>query len=178
MIVVAPSRSVQANRDRRSVTFSYVLSNNTAVPASKNPVFNVQQIQELLAISWLLFLLALANASLGSTLLTFFKNHWVSDWDGKNGKTSQFQVQMYAVFAAGLVGALIIGAFVLLCLVVVAYSFLVGWVALGFTAFFGLVIAVGVMHQFPWPWRRNTPRSPKHVESQDQDDTESRVVKD
>jgi len=104
-----------------------------------------------------LFLLALANASLGSTLLNFFKEHWIADWDGVNGKTSQFEVQMYAVFAAGLLGTLIIGAFVLLTLVVVAYSAIVGWVALGFTAFYGLVIAAGVLHQFPWPWRSNTP---------------------
>ena len=140
-----------------SVTFSYVLSNNTATPLQANPIFNAGHIQLFLAISWLLFLLALANASLGSTLLTFFKEHWIADWDGGNGKTSQFEVQMYAVFAAGLMGILVIGAFVLLSLVVVAYSPIVGWIALGFTAFYGLLIAVGVLHQFPWPWRANTP---------------------
>ncbi len=140
-----------------SITFSYVLSNNTTTPLSANPVFNVHHIQLFLAISWLLFLLALANASLGSTLLTFFKEHWIADWDGGNGKTSQFEVQMYAVFAAGLMGSLIIGAFVLLSLVVVAYSAIVGWIAVGFTAFYGLLIAVGVLHQIPWPWRINSP---------------------
>ena len=104
-----------------------------------------------------MFLLALANAAIGSTLLNFFKEHWIADWDGVNGKTSQFEVQMYAVFAASLMGALIIGAFVLLTLVVVAYSAIVGWIALGFTAFYGLLITVSVLHQFPWPWRTNTP---------------------
>jgi hypothetical protein len=140
-----------------SVTFSYVLSNNTSSPRSANPVFNVDQIQLFLSISWLLFLVALASASLGSTILTFFTEHWTADWDGVNGKTSQFEVQMYAVFAAGVMGVLIIGAFVMLCLVVVAYSAIVGWVALGFTAFYGLIIAVSTLHQFPWPWRNNTP---------------------
>ena len=151
-----------------SVTFSYVLTNNTSSPRSAQPFFNVDQIQLFLAISWLLFLLALANASLGSTVLTFFKEHWTKDWDGVNGKASQFEVQMYAVFAVGLMGALIIGAFVLLSLVVIAYSAVVGWVALGFTAFYGLVIAVGVLHQVPWPWRSNTPLHVlRHSESQD-----------
>jgi hypothetical protein len=142
-----------------SVTFSYVLSDNTARPRSANPVFDLEQTQLFLAISWLLFLLALANASLCSTLLTFFKEHWIADWDGANGKKSQFEVQIYAVSAAGLMGALIVGAFVLLSLVVTAYSAIIGWTALGFTAFYGLVIAVGVLEQVPWPWRNNTPTS-------------------
>lgn len=142
-----------------SITFSYVLSNNSSIPESQNPSFGSKQIQLFLAISWLLFLLALAFASLGSTLLTFFKNHWVADWDGTNGKTSQWCVQMYAVFASGLLGALTVGAFVLLCLVVVAYSAVVGWIALGFTCFFGVVILMAVINQAPWSWRNNTPSS-------------------
>lgn len=160
-----------------SVTFSYVLSNNTSTPRSSNPVFNEEQIQDFLAISWLLFLLALANASLGSTLLTFFRDHWIDDWNGVNGKKSQFQVQLYAVFAAGFIGAMIMGAFVLLCLVVVAYSPIVGWVALGFTSFFALVIAISVLHHSPWPWRSNTP-SPdwKKRESRETVDGQGRTL--
>jgi glucan phosphoethanolaminetransferase (alkaline phosphatase superfamily) len=122
-------------------------------------------------------LLALANASLGSTVLTFFKEHWIEDWNGYNGSTSQFEVQVYAFFAAGLMGALTIGAFVLLSLVVVAFSAIVGWIALGFTAFYGLVIAVGVLHQFPWPWRSNTPIStPRHTNSLQQLGGKSRTL--
>ncbi|KIW19232.1 hypothetical protein PV08_03526 [Exophiala spinifera] len=146
-----------------SITFSYVLSNGTAPPTSKSPAFSQYQVQQFLAISWLLFLLALAFASLGSTLLTFFKNHWIADWDGANGETSQVTVQLYAVVASGLLGGLIIGAFALLCLVVMAFSAGVGWAALSFTAFFGLVILFAVMHQIPWSWRRETPSTPtKH----------------
>ncbi|OQV06354.1 hypothetical protein CLAIMM_10932 [Cladophialophora immunda] len=146
-----------------SITFSYVLSNNTSTPRARKPVFNVDQIQEFLAMSWLLFLLALAIASLGSTILTFFKDHWIADWDGLNGKTSQRSVQMYAIVAAGLMGGLIIGAFVLLCLVVVAYTAVVGWVALGFTSLFGVIILLALMNQAPFPWRDNTPSpSPRH----------------
>lgn len=140
-----------------SVTFSYVLSNNTQDPPLGNARFSIIQVKQFLAISWLLFLLALAFASFGSTLLTFFKKHWMADWDGINGKTSQWQVQMYAILASGVMGSLIIGAFVVLCLVVVAYSPTVGWIAVGFTAFFGLFIALAIINQAPWPWRDNTP---------------------
>jgi len=98
------------------------------------------------------------------------------DWDGKNGKTSQFEVQMYAAFAAGLLGALVIAAFILLCLVVVAFSPVVGWLALGFTALFGLFIAIGVLHQIPWPWRRNAPPRSKQVEHRERDSGDSRAA--
>ncbi|OAL39869.1 hypothetical protein AYO20_00781 [Fonsecaea nubica] len=140
-----------------SITFSYVLSNNTSTPRARQPVFNVDQIQGFLAISWLLFLLALAIASLGSTILTFFKDHWIADWDGLNGKTSQRSVQRYAIIAAALMGGLIIGAFALLCLVVVAYTAVVGWIALGFTSLIGVIILVALVTQAPWPWRNNAP---------------------
>lgn len=145
-----------------SVTFSYVLSNNTQDPLSENPTFSTEQIQQLLAISWLLFLLALAFASLGSTLLIFFKSHWIADWDGLNGRTSQWTVHVYATLASGFLGGLIVGAFIVLCLVVVAYSPTVGWIAVGFTAFFGFIIVLSVLIQAPWPWRDNAPE-PAHA---------------
>jgi len=144
-----------------SITFSYVLSNNTQPPTSRTPTFGTQEIQLFLSISWLLFLLALAFASLGSTLLTFFKDHWRADWDGLNGKTSQESVQWYAVFASGLLGALVVAAFILLCLVVVAYSVVVGWIALGWTIFFGFIMVMAVCNQVPWPWRDNRPQKPQ-----------------
>ncbi|KAK6368485.1 hypothetical protein LTR64_006639 [Lithohypha guttulata] len=139
-----------------SVTFSFILSANTDL---SNPAayYSQAQVQTFLAISWLLFLLALAFASLGSTLLTFFRAHWERDWDGQHGKHSQFEVQAYAVLISGLVGGLVVAAFIFLCLVVVAYSPVVGWIALSFTGWFGLVIAISVLWQVPWPWRDNVP---------------------
>ena len=56
-----------------SITFSYVLSSPTAPRSSS--IFSVNHVQSFLGISWLLFLLALAFASLGSTVLIFFKDH-------------------------------------------------------------------------------------------------------
>lgn len=143
-----------------SITFSYVISNNTQAPVSH--MFGVAEVQLFLSISWLLFLLALASASLGSTLLTFFKDHWKADWDGHNGKKSQSSVQVYATITSGLLGALVVAAFVFLCLVVIAYSPAVGWIALGFTIVFGLVILISVVYQAPWPWRDNSP-PPKRI---------------
>jgi hypothetical protein len=170
-----------------SITFNYVLSN--ASPSSSNgssasnsgnssnsntldspvpttggePRFSATTVQLFLSVSWLLFLLALAFASLGQTLLTFFRKHWERDWDGKHGRTSQVTVQWYAVLAAVVMGGLVIAAFCLLCLVVVAYSPVVGWIALGFTAFFGGIIAVAIANQVPWPcnWREPVAIDPQ-----------------
>lgn len=139
-----------------SVTFSFILTSNTEL-GNPSGYYKQSQVATFLAISWLLFLLNLAFASLGSTLLTFFKAHWVRDWDGEHGARSQLEVQFYAVLISGLLGGLIVGAFIFLCLVVVAYSPIVGWIALAFTGWFGLIIAVSVVWQIPWPWRDNTP---------------------
>ncbi|KIV95775.1 hypothetical protein PV10_03390 [Exophiala mesophila] len=136
-----------------SVTFSYVLSSNVQAPRALNPTFSLDEIHSFLAVSWLLFLLAMAFGSLGSTLLTFYKKRWVADWDGYNGRTSRWAVQMYAVTASAFMGGLVIGAFIILGLVVVAYSPTVGWIAVGVTSFFGLIIMLAVLKQAPWPWR-------------------------
>jgi len=137
-----------------SVTFSFILTSNTDL-SNPNAYYSQSQVATFLAISWLLFLLALAFASLGSTLLTFFRAHWTRDWDGEHGRRSQIEVQSYAVLASALLGGQVIGAFIFLCLVVVAYSPVVGWIALAFTGWFGLVILVSVLWQIPWPWRDN-----------------------
>lgn len=162
-----------------SITFNYVLSNaspqssassgsdsgssnnsNTldtpAATSGGEPRFSAPTVQLFLSVSWLLFLLALAFASLGQTLLTFFRKHWERDWDGVHGRTSQVTVQWYAVLAAVVMGGLVIAAFSLLCLVVVAYSPIVGWIALGFTGLFGAIIALAIVNQVPQPlsWRQ------------------------
>lgn len=144
-----------------SITFNYVLSNsnssNSPTPLPTSGRFSADTVQLFLATSWLLFLLALAFAALGSTLLTFFRRHWEEDWDGKRGSTSQVTVQIYAVTASTVMGSLTVGAFVMLCLVVVAYQSTIGWIALGFTSFFGMVILAGIWNQVPWPWRHDNP---------------------
>lgn len=139
-----------------SVTFSFILTSNTEL-SSPSAYFAQERVATFLAISWLLFLLALAFGSLGSTLLTFFRAHWERDWDGEHGQRSQLEVQLYAVLVSGLLGGLIIGAFIFMCLVVVAYSPVVGWIALAFTGWFALVITTAVLWQIPWPWRDNKP---------------------
>ena len=98
-----------------SITFNYVISNpNSPVNGS---YFNRDEVQLFLGISWLLFLLSLASASVGSTMLTFFKDHWKKDWNGEHGKTSQRDVQLYAAFATTLLTGLVVSAFLFLCLV-------------------------------------------------------------
>ena len=41
---------------------------------------------------------------------------------------------------------------------VVAYSPIVGWIALGFTGFFGVIMVTAILNQVPWPWQNNTPQ--------------------
>ena len=147
-----------------SVTYSFILTGNTQL-ADPEAYFDQKRVVTFLAISWLLFLLALAFGSLGSTLLTFFRAHWERDWDGENGRRSQFEVQGYAVLISGLLGGLIIGAFMFMCLVVVAYSPAVGWIALSFVGWFALVIICAVLWQVPWPWRENKPQPPSKQSS-------------
>ena len=139
-----------------SITFNFVIGNNST--PVKNSYFEAGEVQLFLGISWLLFLLALAFASLGTTILTFFKEHWKKDWNGEHGRTSQRDVQLYATCTTALLAGLVIAAFLFLCLVVTAYLPVVGWASLGFTAAFGLVCAVGVMLQVPWPWQNNQPK--------------------
>lgn len=149
-----PRGSSANTREGTSVTFSYVLTNNAPAPGpGPTSSFIDPNVQFFLAISWLLFLLSLAFACLGSTLLTFFRAHWEKDWDGQRGRRSQAEVQMYAVLVSGLLGSLIIAAFIFLCLVVRSFTPVVGWIALGFTCWFGLIILSSVLWQVPWRWR-------------------------
>ena len=73
-------------------------------------------------------------------------------------------MQTYASVTSAVLSALVVAAFVFLCLVVIAYTPVVGWVALGFTAAFALVVLAGVLHQAPWPWRDSTFEPPNAVE--------------
>lgn len=139
-----------------SITFSYVIG-ATTTPPEKNR-FGAGEVQLFLSISWLFFLLALAFASLGSTTLTFFKDHWKKDWNGEHGPKSQRDVQLYATFSTAILGALVVAAFTFLCLVVVAYSPIIGWLSLGFTSAFAVIIGIGVVFQAPWPCQNNTPK--------------------
>ena len=146
-----------------SITFNYVLSNASGSSTLEGPAegtgggphFSAATVQLFLSVSWLLFLLELAVASAGSTFLTFFCAHWEKDWDGLHGRTSQVTVHWYAVVMSAVMGLLVIGAFALLCLVVVAYSRVVGLIALVSTCLFGVLITVAIIMQIPWPcsWR-------------------------
>src|SRR5450755_947014 len=54
-----------------SITFNYVIG--VVSSPVHDSYFSAEEVQLFLSISWLLFLLALASASLASTILTFFK---------------------------------------------------------------------------------------------------------
>jgi hypothetical protein len=127
-----------------SVTFSYILSD------FKDPrfIWSKPVVQTYIAVSWVLFLLALAFASLASTLLNFFQGHAVRDWDGMD-KRRKTVMQCYASVTCLVLYGLIIAAFVVMGLVVTAYTPVVGWVAIGFTAVFGLGGLLCIVIQSP-----------------------------
>jgi hypothetical protein len=127
-----------------SVSFNFILSD------IKEPRFmwGKAQISVYLSISWVLFLLALAFASLASTILNFFQGHAVRDWDGEN-KRRRVVLQYYATLTCLILYGLVIAAFVFIGLVVTAYSFVVGWVAVGFTAMFGIGGLLSTLMQSP-----------------------------
>jgi hypothetical protein len=128
-----------------SVTFNYILSE------IKDPKFlwNKPVIQTYVAISWLLFLLALASAGLASTILNFFQGHAVRDWDGDDWCRKRV-LQYYATMTSFVLYGLVIAAFVVMGLVVTAYSPVVGWVAIGFTAMFGVGGLLCIIIQSPF----------------------------
>lgn len=83
-----------------------------------------------------------------STLLNFFHGHAVRDWDGEDRRRKR--VLQYYVFVTSLVlYGLVIAAFVFIGLVVTAYSFVVGWVAVAFTACFGVGGFLPIIIQSP-----------------------------
>ena len=127
-----------------SVSFNFILTD------VREPRFMwaKAQISVYLSVSWLLFLLALAFASLASTILNFFQGHAVRDWDGEN-QSRRVVLQYYATLTSLILYGLVIAAFVFIGLVVTAYSFVVGWVAVGFTAMFGIGGLLSIVRQSP-----------------------------
>jgi len=130
-----------------SVTFSYVVS-GIRTPTGSHPTFSTKKYETFMAISWLLFMLDLAVSTLFSTLLTFFKDDAVPDWGSSNLQKRMF-IQWSATLATALLYGLTIIAFIFLGLVITAYSAVVGWIAVAFTAAFGLGGFIAIVVQSP-----------------------------
>jgi hypothetical protein len=111
-------------------------------PADSNPYprFKKDTVRAFLAISWLLFVLALAVGGFTQSLLAFQKEKAGSmeEWRHKWG--------VAGLVASSVLQLLIIGAFLFLSLTILAYVEVVGWFAVGFTsaAALGVLILLAV----------------------------------
>lgn len=63
-----------------SVTFSFVLSSSSAFASVQLTRFTPKEVSRFLAVSWLLFILALALSSAFSTVLQFYHDDAIAWW--------------------------------------------------------------------------------------------------
>jgi hypothetical protein len=113
-------------------------------PADSNPNsrFTKDTVLAFLAISWLLFILALAVTALIQSFLAFEKEK------GTTAKRLEDKYGVWGLVASTVLQLLIIGGFVFLSLSILAYVEVVGWFALGFT----LAAALGVLILLAVQW--------------------------
>jgi len=124
-----------------SVTFSKVLS--TPVTPWIDYGISTDAIQNYLAISWLLFLLDLAITSFATSALSLYRPQAVK-YFGTNDSSDRRIVMWYATVVSFALFGLLMAAFTFLGLAATAYVGPIGWVAVGFTAFFA-VLGIGVI---------------------------------
>ncbi|KAL9617869.1 MAG: hypothetical protein Q9160_007357 [Pyrenula sp. 1 TL-2023] len=123
-------------------------SDNATPPPAPNPArFTANQVSQFLAISWLLFILSLALSSIFTTVLQFFHDDAVKWWS-KGGPHKRVML-WYATLLSTLLTSLLLGAFIFLCLVVTALHPTIGWTALAFTCFLGLVSLLSIALRTP-----------------------------
>jgi hypothetical protein len=124
-----------------SITFTKIVQ--TPVPPFDNFGYSKYDIQWFLAISWFLFVLALAFTSFFASLLSLYRPQAVKAFGTKNS-SERSKVMWYVTLVSSLLFGLTIGAFVFVSLVVVGYAGAVGWITVGFCVIFG----VGGLVQF------------------------------
>ena len=141
-----------------SITFSKIVQ--SPVPPFHNYGFSPQNIQYLISLSWLFFVLALAFTSFFASALTLWRPQAVKAFGNTTG-AERVKVLWFATGVSAFLFGLEVVAFITISLVVVAYTGPVGWVAVGFmimfsTAGFGVIIWRSPL---AWPeWVRRLPR--------------------
>jgi hypothetical protein len=129
-----------------SITFSKI------VQAPVNPFddfgYSKYTIQWFLAISWLLFVLALAFTSFFASLLSLYRPQAVKAF-GTKVSSERRKVMWYVTLVSSLLFGLVIGAFVFASLVVVGYAGAVGWITVGFCVIFGTGGFGTILYQSP-----------------------------
>jgi hypothetical protein len=126
-------------------TFTVVVS-QIADPSSlyAKPRFTAETVRTFLAISWLLFILALGIVGFSMSVVTFQREHaklgqegeWIKRWKG------------VGLLVSSVIELLIVVAFIFLSLVIVAYAEAVGWVAVGCASVAAILVIVLIAIQW------------------------------
>jgi hypothetical protein len=127
-----------------SITFTIIVSQlqdparlDPSDPAAVTPtVFHRETVRTFLATSWLLFVIALGFASFAALLLNFHRKEVKV---GFSPSRKNLGYEIAGLLVSFILEALLLGAFLFLALALVAYSEIVGWIAVGFTGAFALV---------------------------------------
>jgi hypothetical protein len=129
-----------------SITFSKIVQ----APLAPFDDFGYSKytIQWFLAISWLLFVLALAFTSFFASLLSLYRPQAVKAF-GSGVSIERRKVMWYVTLVSSLLFGLTIGAFVFVSLVVVGYAGAVGWITVGFCITFGVGGFGTIIYQSP-----------------------------
>lgn len=129
-----------------SITFAKIVQ--APVAPFDNFGYSKYDIQWFLAISWLLFVLALAFTSAFASLLSLYRPQAVKAF-GSKATSERRKVMWYVTLVSILLFGLTIGAFVFASLVVVGYAGAVGWVTIGFCIVFGVGGFGTIIYQSP-----------------------------
>jgi len=117
-----------------SITFSLIITD-----IRQPRVMTEATVQALLAVSWLLFILAIGFASLTVSLLDWFGGQIKREFQTDNGQ--QKWLWYDAAFSVTL-GLSLLGAFLFASIVVMAYVMPVGIIGIVFIGFVGIVWAI------------------------------------
>lgn len=113
--------------------------------------FSTTDVQYLIAISWLFFVLALAFTSFFASALSLWRPQAVEAFGTQNGSERR-KVLWYATAVSAFLFALAVVAFITISLVVVAYAGPVGWIALVFMCIFAVLGFGSIIWQSPLEW--------------------------
>lgn len=152
-----------------SITFTNII--RSPVTPFHNFGFSSGNIQYLISLSWLFFVLALAFTSFFASALSLWRPQAVKAFGTTTG-ADRVKVLWFATGVSAFLFGLEVAAFITISLVVTAYTGPVGWVAVGFIIIFGLLGFGVIIWRSPLKW----PRLMRKRERREEVDTFGRHV--
>lgn len=144
-----------------SITFSKIVQ--APVTPFHDFGFSQHDIQYLITVSWLFFILALAFTSFFASALSLWRPRAIESFGTQDGAERR-KVLWFATGVSALLFGLIVAAFVTLALVVVGYSGPVGWIALAFIIVFAVLGFGVIVWRSPMHWPNFVMRWEKREE--------------